>query len=172
MLKMKLQYFGYLMWRTDSFIGKDLDSGKDWRQEEKGMTEDEMTGWHHWLDGHEFEQLRELVMDREAWCSVVHGVAKSRTQLSDWTEQQQRGTSTVGYIKLKVYYLKLSEQWDFQGANYRRRKEIQTRWPGLWGGRIRRLWEEVRGPLGGNLEGMLEKRTCWKQLHPLTCSES
>ena len=65
---------------------KDLDSGKDWRQEEKGMTEDEMTGWHHWLDGHEFEQLRELVMDREAWRAAVHGVAKSWTWLSDWTE--------------------------------------------------------------------------------------
>ena len=37
-------------------IGKDPDAGRDWRQEEKGMTEDEMVGWHHWLDGHEFEQ--------------------------------------------------------------------------------------------------------------------
>ena len=37
--------------------GKDPDAGKDWRQEEKGMTEDEMVGWHHWLDGHEFEQV-------------------------------------------------------------------------------------------------------------------
>ena len=37
-------------------IGKDPDAGKDWRQEEKGVTEDEMVGWHHWLDGHEFEQ--------------------------------------------------------------------------------------------------------------------
>ena len=52
MLKLKLQYFGYLMRRIDS--GKDLDSGRDWGQEEKGMTEDEMTGWHHRLDGHEF----------------------------------------------------------------------------------------------------------------------
>ena len=40
----------------DWFIGKDPDAGKDWRQEEKGTTEDEMSGWHHWLDGHEFEQ--------------------------------------------------------------------------------------------------------------------
>ena len=49
MLKLKL-----LMPRADSL--KDPDSGKDWRQEEKGMTEDEMVGWHHRLDGHEFEQ--------------------------------------------------------------------------------------------------------------------
>ena len=56
MLKLKLQYFGHLMQRTDSLIGKDPDVGKDWRQEERGMTEDEMGGWHHWLDGHDFEQ--------------------------------------------------------------------------------------------------------------------
>ena len=47
------------------------------------MTEDEMVGWHHWLDGHGFGELRELVMDREAWCAAVHGVAKSQTGLSD-----------------------------------------------------------------------------------------
>ena len=64
-------------------IGKDPDAGKDWRQEKKGMTEDEMAGWHHWLDGHEFEKLWELVMDREAWRAVVHRVAKSWTWLSD-----------------------------------------------------------------------------------------
>ena len=47
--------------------GKDPDAGKDLRQKEKGTTEDEMAGWYHQLDGHEFEQARELVMDREAW---------------------------------------------------------------------------------------------------------
>ena len=52
--ELKLQYFGHLLWRTD--IRKDPDAGKDWRQEEKGRTEDEMVGWHHRLNGHEFEQ--------------------------------------------------------------------------------------------------------------------
>ena len=52
MLKVKLQYFGHLMRRVDSL--EDCDAGRDWGQEEKGMTEDEMAGWHHRLDGHEF----------------------------------------------------------------------------------------------------------------------
>ena len=57
MLKLKLQYFGHLMWRN-WLTGKNPDAGKDWRQEEKekGMMEDEIVGWHHWLDGHEFKQ--------------------------------------------------------------------------------------------------------------------
>ena len=53
MLKLKLQYFGHLMRRADS--GKDSDAGRDWGQEEKGTTEDEMAGWHYGLDGHESE---------------------------------------------------------------------------------------------------------------------
>ena len=56
MLKLKLQYFAHLMRRTDSFIGKDPDAGKDWRQEEKEMTEDDMIGWYHQLNWYEFEQ--------------------------------------------------------------------------------------------------------------------
>ena len=54
MLKLKLQYFGQLMWRVDSVI-KDRDAGRDWGQEEKGMTEDEMAGWNHRPDEREFE---------------------------------------------------------------------------------------------------------------------
>ena len=76
-----------IIWPHDEkyrLIGKDPDAGKDWRQEENGTIEDEMVGWHHQLDGHEFEQALELVMDREAWHAAVHGVTKS--QLSHWTE--------------------------------------------------------------------------------------
>ena len=52
MLKLKLQYFGHLMWKDP---GKASDAGRDWGQEEKGTTEDEMAGWHHQLHGHESE---------------------------------------------------------------------------------------------------------------------
>ena len=65
---------------------KDPDAGKDWRQEERRMTKDEMVGCHHWLNGHELSKLQELVMDREAWHAAVHGVANSWTWLSDWNE--------------------------------------------------------------------------------------
>ena len=84
MLKLKLQYFDHLMQRVDSL--EKTDAGRDWGQEEKGTTEDEMARWHHRLDGHEFEWTPGVGDGQGGLAAVIDGVAKSRIWLSDWTE--------------------------------------------------------------------------------------
>ena len=84
MLKLKFQYFGHLM--QSWLIGKDSDAGRDWGQEEKGMAEDKITGWHHQLDEREFEWTPG---DGDGQGGLVFCDSwghKSRTWLSDWTE--------------------------------------------------------------------------------------
>ena len=81
MLKLKLQYFGHLMRRVDSL--EKTHAGRDWGQEEKGMTEDEMAECITDSLDVRLRELRGLVMDREAWRAAIHGVAKTRTRLSE-----------------------------------------------------------------------------------------
>ena len=109
MLKLKLQYSGHLMWRTD-WLEKTLMLGKI-ESRRRRMTEDEMAGWHHQHNGHILSKLWEIVKDREASHSEAHCVKNSPTWLSDWTTSC-RSTLKIHHRVKVVFFVKNWERFE------------------------------------------------------------
>ena len=106
MLKLKLQYF-WLPHAKSWLIGKDSDSGRDWGQEEKGTTEDEMAGWHHWIDGCESEWTSGVGNGQgdlaccDSWCRKE----SDRTERLNWTELNWTGLPERGNFKIRWIWI-------------------------------------------------------------------
>ena len=115
-----------ILWPPDVknwLIGKDPDAEKDWRQEEKETIEDEMVRWHHWLDGHEFEQAPEVGDGQGSLACCSPWTTKSRTQLSDWTELE--------LVRKPVYHMG-SPFWLLLFISHHSHQGIRTCNPGPW----------------------------------------
>ena len=135
MLKLRLQYFGLLMWRVDS-LEKTLMLGGIGARRRRGRQR------MRWLDGIidsmyvSLSELRELVMDREAWCATIHGVAKSRTRLSDWTKLNS--TDVKSHWKRPWCYERMRAGEERGNSGWDSWMASSTQWTRVWANSGRR----------------------------------
>ena len=126
-----------VLWPPDAksrLTGEDPDSGKNWRTKEKGAAEDEMVGWHHWLNGMSLSKLGGTMKDRDVWYATVHGVTKSRNDLA--TEQQHTthpGGENPTYVSMPLWAPTLC---------CRKTAVLEKAHMGIW------VWVEVEGKNG------------------------
>ena len=109
-----------ILWPPDAkswLIWKDPDAGKDWRRKEKGMTEDEMVGWHDWLNGHEFEWTLGVGDGQGGLACCSPWVTKSWTQLSNWTKLNSNVVVT-SYLLLLNFWSATPSQSDSTPTNW------------------------------------------------------
>ena len=111
-----------ILWPPDvknRLIGKDSEAGKDWRREEKGTIEDEMVGWYHQLNGHEFEPASGVGDGQGSLARFSPWVAKSQTQLSDWTELNWTKQRWCRSRRTALFHLRLGGKIPRAGQNHR-----------------------------------------------------
>ena len=145
MLKLKLQYFGHLMW-SSWLIGKDSDAGRDWGQEEKGPTEDEMAGWHYWLNGREFR-----------W---TPGVGDGRGGLAccdSWGHKESEMTEQVNWTNCLLETNNKNNKWVIMETKCRIRVKIIVNNAEKWMSavKIRKYEKFLSWRIEGNRKGNL-----------------